>query len=84
MSHRPAGGLDLPPVTAAFAGAIAGGQALEDDALDVVVDAGGEEVSGVRSLEAGEDGARAGQRELLEGDSPVGVGLVDQEVAVEP
>jgi hypothetical protein len=84
MSRGPAGGFDLAPIAGTLAGAVAGGQALDDDALDVVIDAGGEEVGGVGALEAGENGAGAGQLELLEGGPPVGVGLVDQEVAVEP
>jgi hypothetical protein len=82
MHRRPAGGLELPPVAGALAGEVPRRQPLEDD--DVVVDAGGEEVLGVVAGEAREDGARAGQVELLEGGSPVGVGLVDQQVAVEP
>lgn len=71
-----------PPVAGTLAGAVPRRQPLEHDALDVLVGAGGEKVGGVRSLEAGEDGAGASQVELLEGGSPVGVGLVDEEVAV--
>jgi hypothetical protein len=49
-----------------------------------VVDAGGEQVAGVGAGEAGQEGAGAGEIERLERGSPVGVGLLDEEVAIKP
>ena len=63
---------------------VPGGQALQDDAFDVVVDAGGEEVGGVGTGETGEDGAGAGQVEGFQCSPALGVGAVDEDLAVEP
>lgn len=57
---------------------------LEDDALDVVGGADGEEGAGVLARVAGHDAAWPGKRELLQGGPKLGVGPVHEQLAVEP
>jgi hypothetical protein len=75
---------DSPPVATALPGSVPGRKPLEDDTLNVVVAADGQKIAGIGAREAGNDTAGTRERKLLKRRSPLGVGPVNEEVAVEP
>jgi hypothetical protein len=77
------GTLTCPPVAASPV-PVAGPEAFEDDAFDVVVMAGGEEGLGGGPGEAAHDSTGRGQVELLEDSPALGVRPVHPELVVEP
>jgi hypothetical protein len=65
-------------MAAPLARAVPGGEALEDDALDVVGSAGVEEVVSVRAWKPAENPARPVQGKALESLPAVGIGPIDE------
>lgn len=73
-----------PPVAASLAGVVPGGEPLEHDTLDLVSGAGGEEIVHLDPGKPGDDTGGPGQGKRLKCRPALGVGQIDQELAVEP
>jgi hypothetical protein len=71
-------------VPAPLSGAVPGSETLQDDALDIIRDAGVEQVLGVGPGEPANDATHSIQRETLDRRPPVVVRPIDQQLAVEP